>query len=215
MKETNRLEFLAQLAKGAETVLDIGCDHGYFLKILFDKYNLKKGIAVDNKAQPLLNAQKNLKGYNCDFILSNGFGKVAVDFDVCNISGLGGKTAIEILKHAKYGKYIISVHSSLIELKQFLNEKGFWLIDEYIVFSQGVYYNVLVLNFKEVKPKTEFNCFLSSFVLNNSEYCEYFLNLKQKYEKVLKFRPNDSKTLEKLKYVCLYLDKHLKIKREV
>lgn len=210
MKETNRLEFLADLAKGAHTVLDIGCDHGYFLKILFDKHNLKKGIAVDNKVQPLENAKRNLKGYNCDFILSNGFEKVNVDFEVCNISGVGGMTAIDILKLARPGKYIVSVHSKLTELKQFLNEKGFWLLDEYIVFDKGVYYNVLVLSLKNEKPETNFDCLYSPFILNKEGYKTYFLELKQKFEKVLKFRPMDEKTLTELKYADLYLAKHLK-----
>ncbi len=210
MKETNRLEFLARLAKGASVVLDIGCDHGYFLKILFDKYNLKKGIAVDNKVLPLENAKRNLKGYNCDFILSNGFEEVSANFEVCNISGVGGITAIEILKLARPGKYIVSVHSKLAELKQFLNEKGFWLLDEYIVFDKGVYYNVLVLNLKNEKPETTFDCFYSPFILNKEGYESYFLELKEKCIKILKFRPNDKKTLLELKYIDLYLSKHLK-----
>lgn len=210
MKETNRLEFLALLAKDANEVLDIGCDHGYFLKILFDKYNLKKGIAIDNKVQPLENAKRNLKGYNCDFILSNGFEEVSTDFKVCNISGVGGITAIDILKLAKPGKYIVSVHSKLTELKQFLNEKGFWLLDEYIVFDKGVYYNVLVLNLKNEKPETTFDCFYSPFILNKKGYETYFLELKEKCEKILRFRPNDEKTLLELKYTDLYLSKHLK-----
>lgn len=210
MKETNRLEFLADLAKGAHTVLDIGCDHGYFLKILFDKHNLKKGIAVDNKVQPLENAKRNLKGYNCDFILSSGFEQVNADFEVCNISGVGGMTAIDILKLARPGKYIVSVHSKLTELKQFLNENGFWLLDEYIVFYKGVYYNVLVLSLKNEKPETGFDCFYSPFILNKEGYRTYFLELKQKCEKVLKFRSMDEKTLTELKYADLYLAKHLK-----
>ena len=210
MKETHRLEFLALLARDANVVLDIGCDHGYFLKILFDKYNLKKGIAVDNKIMPLENAKRNLKGYNCEFILSNGFEEVSVYFDICNISGVGGITAIEILKLAKPGKYIVSVHSKLNELKQFLNEKGFWLLDEYIVFDKGVYYNVLVLNLKTEKPETTFDCFYSPFILNKEGYETYFHKLKEKCAKILKFRPNDEKTLLELKYTNLYLSKHLK-----
>ena len=210
MKETNRLEFLARLAKNASVVLDIGCDHGYFLKILFDKYNLKKGIAVDNKVLPLENAKRNLKGYDCDFVLSNGFEGVSANFEVCNISGVGGITAIEILKLARPGKYIVSVHSKLVELKQFLNEKGFWLLDEYIVFDKGVYYNVLVLNLKNEKPETTFDCFYSPFILNKEGYGSYFLELKEKCIKILKFRPNDKKTLLELKYIDLYLSKHLK-----
>lgn len=210
MKETNRLEFLARLAKGANVVLDIGCDHGYFLKILFDKYNLKKGIAVDNKTLPLENAKRNLRGYNCDFILSNGFQKVSADFEVCNISGVGGITAIEILKLTRPGKYIVSVHSKLTELKQFLNQKGFWLLDEYIVFDKGVYYNVLVLNLRNEKPETNFDCFYSDFILNKKGYETYFLELKEKCEKILKFRPNDKRILLELKYADLYLAKHLK-----
>lgn len=210
MKETNRLEFLARLAKDASVVLDIGCDHGYFLKILFDKYNLKKGIAVDNKVLPLENAKRNLNGYDCEFVLSNGFEEVSADFEVCNISGVGGITAIDILKLARPGKYIVSVHSKLTELKQFLNEKGFWLLDEYIVFDKGVYYNVLVLNLKNEKPETTFDCFYSPFILNKEGYETYFLELKEKCRKILKFRPNDKKTLLELKYTDLYLSKHLK-----
>ena len=68
-----RIEAISQLIDNDESVIDIGCDHGFLAKMLRIKGNNKLIICSDNKIGPLNNARNNLIGYdNINFELTDG-----------------------------------------------------------------------------------------------------------------------------------------------
>ena len=71
MIKNNRIDALVEKTKGINTLLDIGCDHGYVILEAFKKDYIKKAIASDINIKPLRSAENNLKEYPVEFILGD------------------------------------------------------------------------------------------------------------------------------------------------
>lgn len=100
----NRLNLIASLSSGAKILCDVGCDHAYALEMALTKYDVLRGIASDINEMPLENAKKTLSKANLldrvDFVLSNGFENINLEFDTAIISGMGGILIKDILTEA-------------------------------------------------------------------------------------------------------------------
>lgn len=145
-----KIEMIASLIDSNSIVCDIGCDHGYLLKYAILNKNIKYGIAVDNKEGPLNNAKTNLSNNtNVKFILSDGLCNVDEEIDIAVIAGMGGiliKSIIErsILKFGKIKKIILSPNRNSDQLRKFMNDNGFKIIDERIVKEEDKFYEIIV-----------------------------------------------------------------------
>jgi tRNA (adenine22-N1)-methyltransferase len=142
-----RLEFIANLLNGYDVVADIGTDHGLVLKYAFDLGYIKRAIAADINPEPLAQAQRNLKDYPVEFILSDGFKNINQRFDAAVICGMGTHLITEILKEAPKDEettYILGTHDKVERLRTNLMDLGFKIIDEYLVFD-GFYYQFLIV----------------------------------------------------------------------
>jgi len=135
-----RIELLSSLLKGYDCVLDIGTDHGLVLKQAIDKGYIKKAIASDIGEKPLLQAKKNLIDYPVEFVLSNGFSNIKNSFDIAVIAGMGVYTIIDILKQPHEKKtYLLQANDKYHILRKFLNENGYKITDEYMIFDKFYY----------------------------------------------------------------------------
>ncbi len=145
MARSKRINLLASLTKGYDTVLDIGTDHGLVLKKAFDQGFIKKAIAADIKESPLLAAKKNLAGYNVDFVLSDGFNNIKQSFDLAIIAGMGAYTIEDIMSHAPLhdAYFVLQANDRHAYLRTYLTTHGYMITDEYIVFD-GFYYVIIV-----------------------------------------------------------------------
>ena len=95
-----RIEAISQLIDNDESVIDIGCDHGFLAKMLRTKGNNKLIICSDNKIGPLNNARNNLIGYdNINFELTDGVDNIDTVCDVCVLAGMGHNTVISIIEN--------------------------------------------------------------------------------------------------------------------
>lgn len=135
-----RIEFIASLLKGYEVAIDIGSDHGFVLKEALDHGFIKRGIATDNKKGPLKAAQENLKGYDVEFILSDGFRSVESKADVAVIAGMGAHLICDILSHSPLQlEFILGPNDRLGVVRKYLAEHGFIITDEYVI-RENFYY---------------------------------------------------------------------------
>ena len=152
MARSKRIQFLASLAKGYDTVLDIGTDHGFVLQEAFDQGWIKKGIAADINEGPLNQAKENLKGYPVTFVLSDGFQSIKDTYDLAIIAGMGAYTIGEIMNHASHDEaiYLLQANDKQEILRDYLNTHGFQIIDEYIV-DDGFYYVIMMVKKGEMK----------------------------------------------------------------
>ena len=126
-----RLKTILKYIDNKDIVADIGCDHGYLIKLAIEEKNIIKGYAVDNKHGPLNSARKNLKNYkNVEFILSDGLKNVSnTDINCVVIAGMGGMLINSIIsdsidKFNKIDKLILCPNRNIDKVRSFLNENG-------------------------------------------------------------------------------------------
>lgn len=145
-----RIEAISQLIDNDESVIDIGCDHGFLAKMLRTKGNNKLIICSDNKIGPLNNARNNLIGYdNIYFELTNGVDNIDTVCDVCVLAGMGHNTVISIIENNESyfrncKKIIIQVNSVVAQMRQYLSNHKFQIIDECMVYDYK-YYQIMVV----------------------------------------------------------------------
>ncbi len=145
-----RIEAISQLIDNDESVIDIGCDHGFLAKMLRTKGNNKLIICSDNKIGPLNNARNNLIGYdNIHFELTDGVDNIDTVCDVCVLAGMGHNTVISIIENNESyfrncKKIIIQVNSVVAQMRQYLSNHKFQIIDECMVYDYK-YYQIMVV----------------------------------------------------------------------
>lgn len=145
-----RIEAISQLIDNDESVIDIGCDHGFLAKMLRIKGNNKLIICSDNKIGPLNNARNNLIGYdNIHFELTDGVDNIDTVCDVCVLAGMGHNTVISIIENNENyfrncKKIIIQVNSVVGQMRQYLSNHKFQIIDECMVYDYK-YYQIMVV----------------------------------------------------------------------
>ena len=145
-----RIEAISQLIDNDESVIDIGCDHGFLAKMLRIKGNNKLIICSDNKIGPLNNARNNLIGYdNINFELTDGVDNIDTVCDVCVLAGMGHNTVISIIENNENyfrncKKIIIQVNSVVGQMRQYLSNHKFQIIDECMVYDYK-YYQIMVI----------------------------------------------------------------------
>lgn len=196
-----RLNKIVNYINENDIVADVGCDHGYLLKLALENKNIKKGYAIDNKIGPLNCAKTNLSRYNnFDFVLSDGLKQVdANDINCAVIAGMGGTLICDIIndsidKFKKIKKIILCPNRNIDKVRVFLNDNGFKIIDEDIVFEDDKYYEILVINLGNQKL-SEKEIFFGKFLLEKNEkvfqnkWKEYYDKIKnidkKEYEKKL------------------------------
>lgn len=148
---SNRLKAIAKFVDDNANVLDLACDHGLLSIYLADK--VKTIIASDIAKAPLESAAKNLKKYKVskkiNLVLAPGLKAINEEVDTVIIAGLGAKTIIEIIeedldKLNKVKKLILSPHSEVQLLREFMFKNNFSLIEEEVIYDKNKYYFVLV-----------------------------------------------------------------------
>jgi tRNA (adenine22-N1)-methyltransferase len=156
---SERLQAIASFLPPAKTIADVGCDHGFLIIEGFLKHHLEKAIAIDNKPMPLAKAKNNLLGYDfferVDFILSDGLENLTSEVDAIILAGMGGMTVMEILSKnfSKIGKsrLIIQANRDVLEVRKFLAERGYGIIDEKVIFEDRKFYEICVFE-KSAQP---------------------------------------------------------------
>lgn len=155
MLRPSRLEQIAGLVPPAQTVADIGCDHGILGQILLERRPEVFVIASDISRPSLAKAEMRLPLVaDCsrfDLRLGSGLQVLQEDeAEVIVIAGLGGRTLCEILTHdaviARSARHLLlSPHSCPGEVRQMLAEElDLSIENEWIVEEDGRFYPVLL-----------------------------------------------------------------------
>ena len=146
-----RIEELTNYIEPFDVIADIGCDHGYLIKIAFDKALIKKAYAIDNKIGPLENAKNNLKDYkNVSFLLSDGLNDLAEDVEVIVIAGMGGNLVKNILeknisKLDNVKRIIIEANRNTEIVREFAVNNNLKIVSEKIIEQDSIFYEIIVL----------------------------------------------------------------------
>lgn len=206
MKLSNRLNHIIKMCNYSDTIIDVGCDHGYISISLIQKNKCKKCYAVDINEEPLNNARLNIKIHGLEnyikCIKSNGFDFLDERGNISAvIAGMGGVTIANILQQNKdkvnnMDYILIQPNSYPKDIRKFLNNNKIYIEIEDVVFSEGVYYEYILIFPKRQGVLTEeiqkflldFEYEIPTCIMNNvdGKYNDFILYKIRKYTLILK-----------------------------
>lgn len=158
MKLSERLEKIASFVDENSKLADIGTDHGYIPVYLLKKKQIKYAIAADINKGPLENAKKEVITNNfenkVDLRLGNGLSVIKKEeVDEVIIAGMGGVLISEILEESfeivkSLKKLILQPMQAPFELRKYLYNKGFKILNEALVKEDFRIYEIIVAKYE-------------------------------------------------------------------
>lgn len=153
-----RLKMAADMVRDGADVCDIGTDHAYLPAYLVINRKAKKALAADLRKGPLFNARETLKELNIENLvelrLSDGLKEISPDeAENIIICGMGGTLISRILSDApwiKDKKYrlILQPQSHSEEVREYLIDNGFEILNESACIDDGRMYNCMCAEYK-------------------------------------------------------------------
>lgn len=154
MKLSNRLKSILELIPQNSILADIGTDHGYIPRELIENKICKFVIATDISAPSLEKTKEMVRNKNLDkkidTRLGDGLSPIKpFEVDIVLIAGMGGILISEILTRAKqkldtYETYILQAMVGGYELRKYLVNNGFKIVDEKLVKEDDNIYEIIV-----------------------------------------------------------------------
>lgn len=218
-----RLKSLSKFIEKDDKIIDVGCDHALLDIYLVQRGYVDKMYVCDVNPNALENGKKNIEsnGLTGKIIPILGFGieKTGnLDIDTILISGMGSNSIIEILTSPFVGKIyklILQSNNNHYELRKFLTKIGFTIFYEEIVKDGKKHYiNIIALRDMVTKEYSEKEYMFGPTLLDNPKNLNYFINLKETYEKLYLLNRNEEneKRLKYLREIVENLSKKLQTK---
>lgn len=142
-----RLDAIASLIERADTIADVGCDHGLIAKRCLDGALAKKVIASDISEACLDKARREIGNVpNIEYVCCDG---IAYECDEAVIAGMGGLLIADIIRAAKRlpKTLIVSPHRDAYECRKTLLSLGYGIDADLFVAERGKYYSVIRAKF--------------------------------------------------------------------
>lgn len=153
MQLSERLQAVVNLVTKGAKIADIGCDHAYLSIYMVEQNLVSKVIAMDVNKGPLERAKKNIKRCHLeqqiDTRLSDGLQALEPgEVDTLLIAGMGGALMQRILTGkkevlAQIKELVLQPQSEVRDIRIFLEDLGFCIIEEDMVIDDGKYYVML------------------------------------------------------------------------
>lgn len=177
---TPRLEKIISFVEDAGVVADIGCDHGYAALALIEQGRAKKVIAADISAPSLQKAEKlateNGMASKIDLRCGDGLSVLEPgEADVILLAGMGGMRIWDIIKKgeecaAAAKDLVLSPNRNEYELRKYLCENGFAIIDEALAYDNGRYYQIVCVRQAHDGMETDgFYYFIGRKLIENND----------------------------------------------
>ena len=157
MQLSQRLSSVASMVTAGNCLVDVGTDHGYVPIYLYQRNVIPLAIAMDVNKGPLerdtLPIAESGMQEAIATRLSDGLAALKPgEADSVVIAGMGGPLIIRILSAypevtASLKELILQPQSEIPEVRMWLYEQGYEIVEEHMVFEDGKYYPM----FKAVK----------------------------------------------------------------
>jgi len=157
MKLTDRLLKIASLVTKGKKIADIGTDHGYIPVYLLNKGHVDFAILADVNKGPLENARSEVRHNNLtdkvDLRLGSGIEVLNEnEVDEVIIAGMGGILISELLEAKKsvahsLDKLILQPMQAQDELRKYLLNNGYEILDEVLVKEDFRIYEIIVAKY--------------------------------------------------------------------
>lgn len=158
MKLSNRLEMVVSFVMPGNSAADVGTDHGHVPVELLRRGTVTRAFAMDVRKGPLSKAEENIAaaGMKDKIVtrLSDGVNKLNPgEADSVIIAGMGGELVIHILEEGHHmwntvKQWVLSPHSEIHKVREWLENHGFRIVKEDMVFEEGKFYTVM-----DVRPE--------------------------------------------------------------
>lgn len=150
MELSLRLSAIADMVTEGNRLVDVGCDHGYLPVYLMLKHKIPSAVAADVGAGPLSRAKEHISQYGLgkyiETRLCDGLRGIRPDEgDTLVIAGMGGPLMERILLEGgetsgSFRELILQPQSDIPNVRKFLLERAFHIVDEAIVLEDGKFY---------------------------------------------------------------------------
>ena len=157
MQLSERLSTVASMVTDGNCLADVGTDHGYVPIYLYERNIISRGIAMDVNKGPLERAALHIAESGMkqaiETRLSDGLTALKPgEADSIVIAGMGGPLIIRILSAnpkvtASAKELILQPQSEVFQVREWLSEQKYEIVEEHMVFEDGKYYPM----FKAVK----------------------------------------------------------------
>ena len=190
---STRLENIVTLCDNVSTIADIGCDHGYVSAELILSNKCDRVVATDISERSLNKAIRFCDSLNINSYISfregDGFNVIYKSDKVKQavIAGMGGMEIIKILenKKLKLKNFVLQPMRDVVKLRQYLIDNHYKILYDYLVFEDGIYYNIIkvIKGFNNLKPM-EIYFGKDNFDWNTEVFKNYLLSEKHKLEEL-------------------------------
>lgn len=211
---SRRIERIASYIPSKSNLADVGCDHGYLIIEAYLNNKVNTAIAIDNKKGPLDSAKNNISKYfEVRYSLSSGINDIDDNTNCIVIAGMGGLLINSILEEGmKLDKvnsnqtYILEPNRNCYEVRKFLINFGFEIIDEEVVYDQKKYYEIIVCRKtnKEIML-TDDELLFGPILLKNKteEFKNKYIEEVEKLNKICNNQFVIKQKIERIEKVCL------------
>lgn len=194
--KNERLLAIASILKPGKCMADIGTDHGKLPVYLVRNEIFERAYACDIAQGPLNSAVEHIaKNHLSDkipCILSNGFEHVPNDIDAAVIAGVGYHTAKDILDVALdrldgVSQIVVQVNHEVEELRRYISDHHFTIIDEALVYDRKHYYTIIVFTTKYHESYSEEDMYIGPVLKEKRSalFLEYMELECKKHEQIL------------------------------
>lgn len=219
IKLSKRLNKIAELVDFGASVIDVGTDHGYVPNFLCENKISSDIIATDisnNSLEKSIELTRELGNENeIRNILANGI--VNEDRDNIIIAGLGGIQIAEIIANSidiakSSRKLILQPMQKTNILRRELNNMGFEIFDEEIIYEDDRYFEIILAKFSNYKNeilKEEDFYFSKKLIEKKDETYLAYLKEKKDYLTTIirSFDPDSPRSKKRSQELNSLLDK--------
>lgn len=182
---TERLKTICSLVGRTGSFIDVGCDHGYAVRYVWQHALADKITACDISAPSLAKARALLgEDSGVNFVCGDG-AQAAQGYDTVLVSGLGGLEICSVIEHCEPEVFILSPHSHAYEVRKMLAAKDYRIVYDRVI-RDGKFYDVIKAERGGADVPDEIRCRYGTFALtekNDALVCKLGSELaaRQKY----------------------------------
>lgn len=169
MELSKRMQMLVDMVPKGTRLADIGCDHGFVSIHLVEQGICPNVIAADLREGPLAQAREHVQEAGLvdriDLRISDGLTAIRDgEVDGFLAAGMGGRVIrhmieSDLVKVRAMAYMILQPQSEIAELRAFLRENDFQIMNESMVCEDGKYYPAMLIYIGRVKvtprPKSD------------------------------------------------------------
>lgn len=208
MKLSSRLLNCANMVQPGNVAIDVGTDHGYLPIYLLEQGICPHVLASDIREKPLEAAKRSARrariSKGISFYLSDGLKDIPTDeFQTVICAGMGGDCIIGILEQARTiwspeYQLILQPQSSASDLRKWLAEHGFSILQERLAKDGKFVYTVLEVRYGGGIPTTPGYHYLSKQLLESGDpyLKEYIQRIQDSLQQTVMGMRSAKKTVE-------------------